>query len=114
MKTMQYVAGNPVRKNGRLVYIEEKDCVRQRLVNALKLWKGEWFLNTTASVDWHTLLQDKPASDRRIKAAVQDVLLDDSEVSSVESINIEYDRQARKASIAFSVKTLYGTVEATA
>lgn len=113
MKSMLYQNGTPVRKNGRFIYVEEKECVKQRLITALKLWKNEWFLLTGNAIDWYSLLQGKPASDRKIRVAVADILNADSEVSRVESISITYDRDARKLSIDFSVQTLYGTVGGT-
>ena len=113
MRSMMYQNGNPVRKNGRFVYIEEKECVKQRLIIALKLWKNEWFLYTGKAIDWHSLLQDKPASDRKIRVEVTAILSQDSEVSSVESVSISYDGKLRKITIEFSVQTLYGTVGGT-
>ena len=113
MKSMKYQNGNPVRNKGRIVYIEEKDCVRQRLINALKLWKGEWILHSGEVVDWFTLLQDKPASDRKIRAAVDTVLRDDEEVNTVEAIDLSFNNKTRKLDIAFSVQTIYGTVGGT-
>lgn len=113
MKAMKYNNGRPVRQNGRFVYVKEKECVKQRLTNALKLWKREWFLHEGSAIDWHTLLQDKPTSDRRIRIEVEKVLSEDTEVNKVESIDITYVQAQRKMTLSFSVQTLYGEVGGT-
>jgi len=111
MKTFQLDEnGDRIITGGRVAMITGKECVAQRLKNSIRLDKGSWFLDTDKGIEWPDILGYKSVSTRVIYSRVLNILKSDSEVSSVNSIDITADRSERALSITFSVNSIYGEV----
>ncbi len=111
MKTFQLDEnGDRIIKNGQAVMISGKECLAQRLKNSIRLDKGSWFLDTDKGIEWPDILGYKSVSTRVIYSRVLNILKNDSEVSSVNSIDITADRSERGMTITFSVNSIYGEV----
>lgn len=114
MKTFQLDEnGDRIITGGQIVMITDKECLAQRLKNSIRLNKYSWFLDTDKGIEWPDILGFKSVSTRVIYSRVLNILESDSEVSSVNSIDITADRSERAMSITFSVNSIYGEVTGT-
>ena len=98
-------------ENGTLFQIKGKDALTQRLVHAIRLDKGSWYFAPNKGIPWVALMGSKAASERLVRSCVEKILKEDSEVISVQSIEVGFDRKSREISTTFSVDTIYGEVE---
>lgn len=105
--------GDRVITGGQAVMISDKKCLAQRLCNAIRLDKGSWFLDTDKGIEWIDILGNKTISTRVIYSRILKILKSDSEVSSVNSIDITADRSERSMTVTFSVNSIYGEVSGT-
>lgn len=105
--------GDRIITSGSPAMITDGDCLAQRLKNAILLDKGSWFLDTDKGIEWFDILQYKSVSKRAIYSRILDILKNDSEVTSVENIEITTDRSERTMTVTFSVNSIYGEVSGT-
>ena len=96
--------------NGNIILTSRDDRVRQLIENALSIRKGEWFYNTNTGLDHTELFKKSPDLDA-LEIAIIDTLNGLEEVEKVTEINIEYDREERKADISLKVRYNLGNVE---
>lgn len=92
---------------GKASYIINGDAVRQNLQTRLKSFTNDWFLDTTANIDWITLLGNRKTEDQ-IKREVERVTLSTTGVASIESIDLIVDRGNREATISLIVTDVFG------
>ncbi len=108
MKTLKLVNGDLCYENDSFVLIDGKDAVRQRLINAIKLDKGSWFFDPDKGIPWFEIYNKKAVSERLIRSNIEKILKADSEVESVDSLVVSFDRATRMISVTFEVTTIYG------
>ena len=97
--TGDYLIGLPFLANS-------PQCVGQAIVTRLKLWQGEWFLNTAYGTPWlQNILGRSQNPDAYIKARI----LGTPGVTSLLAYLSSYNGQNRSLSVSGSVVTLYGT-----
>lgn len=113
MKTFKLENGDRIITNGVAETISNGECLAQRLKNAIRLDKSSWFLSPDKGVEWLEIFGSKSVSARAIYTKIRDILEADSEVSSINSLDISFDRSERNMSVAFSVNSIYGEVEGT-
>lgn len=113
MKTVKLSDGDLVIASGKPVWLEAAECARQRLINKLRLDKASWFLGPDGGIPWLTIYQQKSVSERLIRSSAQEVLEGDDEVSSVDSITVDFNRSTRRISVAFTASTIWGEVSGT-
>ena len=82
----------------------------QRMENALRLYKGEWFLAPETGIEWFPFLQRRPANTRLLRREIERTIAEDPEVQSILSVNLSEDRKIREFSISFRVLTDYGVI----
>jgi len=87
--------------NGNIVLISEDERVRQLIENALSIRKGEWFYNTETGLDHRELDKKNPNIDN-LKSDIIDCVTGLEEVNEVTNLEIDYNRQERKADIKFN------------
>lgn len=105
----QDVDGDILFENNQFSLVEGEDEIRQRLIQNLKTFLGEWFLDTTIGVPYHQLIfvKDTPAS------VVEDLLKDEI-LNTVDVIGLnrfeplDLDRGPRLLSVDFEVQTIFG------
>lgn len=116
MKTfeMQTVDGTQGRDitvvGGRLVPLTNVDALRQRLHNALRLHRGEWFLAPESGVNWWGFRRQKSVNRRQVRNEIERVLLADPDVVALNSLDMDFNRQTRELRINWSVLSNFGTV----
>ncbi|WP_061271204.1 hypothetical protein [Leptospira interrogans] len=99
--------------------ISGSDCLKQRITNRFKLWRGEWEFDQSMGFPWERILRKNP-SKKEAEALVRFELKKDPEIISIESIEIifidtedkanQYNSKLRTALIRYTVQTVYGII----
>ena len=91
-------------KNDDVIWIEDADALIQRLAMRLRKWIGEWFREEDEGVDWPDIFE--AGTDlARVNAIIKLELLKDDLVSSVDSVESEYNGSNRSLKINFEVSS---------
>lgn len=96
-----------------LVLVDGAEQVRQQLLIKLKLWKGEWFLDTDFGTPYLQGILGKQLTLSGALAAIRVSILEVSGVRSITEFDYTFSAQLRTLSVAFEVDTVYGTIEVT-
>lgn len=92
--------------------LTDQEAVRQGVLQRLRLWLGEWFLDSSAGVPYPTILGyplDPPLARQMLTRAVRSV----EGVESVEDVRLEYTAGNRSLQMSCLVRTIYGPVRLT-
>ena len=114
LKLMETVNGRDlIIENGSFVKLDDLETLRQRLELTLKTIQGDWILDPETGMDWDGVTGGKNNAPRLLQREIERILLEDSEVESVEEITVEPDRSRRIMRVTFTVESIYGSVEGT-
>lgn len=90
-------------------YRDQPEAVAQAVLTRLRLWVGEWFIDTTegtpyqqAVLGMHTQKTAEPAIRARI--------LDTQGVTSIQEFSMVRDPDTRRATFSATINTEYGSV----
>lgn len=111
IKTWKTTNGQIAFVNGILVELTGADALAQRLENRLKLWLGEWFLDTSIGVDWLDILESKPTDTDEIERILREEILKDAAVTEIVDFSVVFDNTNRRATITFSANGDVGLVQ---
>lgn len=87
------------------------DATAQRIKIRLKLFLGEWFLDTAAGVPYYEDILIKNPDLNLVKAALQQQILTTPEVVELISFDLQLDNQTRTLSVTFAATTTSGLIE---
>lgn len=93
----------------RLTLVSGADAVAQRIRGRVRLWLGEWFLDTSVGVPYLTMLGRK-GGERYVEATLRRVIASSPGVAALESFTLTFDAPSRSASIAFRARATDGAV----
>ena len=96
--------------NNDLTMIDGAARVRQQLAIKLRLWTGEWFLDTEFGTPYLTNILGKQVSLAGAIAAMKVAIMEVDGVEVLPRFDFNYDRSARTLSVRFDVTTPYGLV----
>jgi hypothetical protein len=97
-----------------LTLVDGAKQVRQQLDIKLKLWKGEWFLDTDFGTPYIQDILGKQLTLSGVLAALRVSILEVEGVRSITEFDYTFTTQTRKLTVSFEVDTVYGTLEITA
>lgn len=99
-------------RQGDIVMVDEPQATRQRLEQKLRLWQGEWFLNTGAGFPWLSEILGKRPRPEVVRSLIFDLVTTDPGVKSIDSLSVEFDPQAdRQLRIAFNATLSSGATD---
>ena len=87
--------------------------MRQRVIETLKLWRGEWFLDTTRGVPYTDEVFRRPAVAGLISSAISSRIRAVDGVRGVPSVTSTFDPATRFYSLQARVSTDEGSFEVT-
>ena len=90
------------------------DLVRQQLRIKLRLWTGEWFLDTEFGTPYIQQVLGKQLTLSGAVAAIRRSILEVDNVTSITSFSYTFSRIDRSLSVSFEVSTPFGAVEVVA
>lgn len=94
-----------------LVLLDGAEAVRQQLLIKLKLWRGEWFLDTEFGTPYLQSILGKQLTLSGALAALRQSILEVSGVRSIQELSYNYSAQQRTLSVTFTADTPFGLVE---
>lgn len=98
MKDIAYNGENLVFENGDLVLVNGKERVLQHVLTALKIMKGDWYLDYRAGIDYINGLKAYP---RILKAEIKKAIL---EVDGVDMVrDYTFNRVGDKYNVSATV-----------
>lgn len=100
--------------NFDLSIIEGAERVRQNLVIKLRLWTGEWYLDTDFGTPYLQSILGKQITLGGAVAALKKSILEVDSVEKINSFNFNFDRRTRKFTVDFEVSTPFGIVQVSA
>lgn len=89
------------------------EAVAQAILTRLRLWRGEWFLDTKDGTPWNEEILGKRQRGRSPDAAVRARILSTEGVTEILNYSSTFNGDARSLSITATVRTLYGTAQIT-
>jgi hypothetical protein len=113
MKCIEVINGNFNRVNGRTQVLTGDKALKQRIEHSLKLFRNEWFLSNSKQVNWLKYFRQKYITELFLKKEIKDVILQDSEVKSVESIELSLVSDIRQLQVKCKVQSTYGFIGVT-
>lgn len=103
--------GDAVIENGDIVFVTGIDAIEQDIRLALGLFQGEWFLDETAGVPYYQSILGQKFNLLVVREIFRQQLLARAGVLEVTSIEVEFDRATRKATVSWRVSTDLGELE---
>lgn len=97
-----------------LKLVDKADQVRQQLLIKLKLWRGEWFLDTEFGTPYLQQILGKQLTLSGALAALRKSILEVEGVRQILTFSYSFSNSTRKLTVEFTADTPYGIVEVTA
>ena len=93
-----------------LYIVKGADRVRQNLEIKLKLWSGEWFLDTEFGTPYLEGILGKRVSLNGALAALKKSILEVADVDRITDFQYQFNRSARNLTVNFECHTPYGLI----
>lgn len=93
-----------------LQIVSGADSVLQNIRIKLKLWRGEWFMDTEAGTPYLEDVLGKRISLAGALASIRASVLEVDGVQTITSFNYTFNRKTRKLDYEFEVQTPYGNL----
>ena len=87
--------------------VDSPDAVAQAISTRLKLWQGEWFLDSQAGTPYNTQVLGY-GTQKVYDAAIQTVILNTTGVNQIVSYSSSLNSTTRELDIVATVATIYG------
>lgn len=97
---------------GQVFLANSPQCVAQAVETRLKLWLGEWFLDTSDGTPWPSVLGK--INGKNPDAYIKQRILSTQGVTSIVSYSGTFTGSARAYSVTATINTLYGQATVTA
>lgn len=106
------VSGDLVMEGGELQIVSGDDEILQTFRGLLQTYKNEWFLDPDMGFDYSVVNGVKDIDEEALSNALEDVADQMEEIDRIENIQINHNRQTRKAHIRCTAfKTDGGSME---
>lgn len=92
--------------NGDLILSQGSDAVRQHIMQRLRMFAGEWFLNLSEGVPYYQNILIKNPNPDVVDGLLKNVILSTPGVDELLNFEIDYDASLRKLTVDFSVRVL--------
>lgn len=89
-------------------YRRGTDAVKQMIQTRLREFANDWFLDTTAGVDWIRLCSGRNTQPEILRE-VRRVVLATEGVLTLDYLSVDLDRQTRTLAVSLRVGTIYST-----
>lgn len=105
--------GDLLIRNLSAFIVQGADRVRQQLEVKLRLWVGEWFLDTEFGTPYLDGILGKQISLNGAIARLKQSILEVADVQNITKMEYSFDRGARKLIVNFECNTPFGIIRAT-
>jgi hypothetical protein len=90
-------------------YVDQVALVQQKILTGLKLWQGEFFLDTTAGMPWGTKVLGV-GTQSLYDAAIQRQIRSTKGVTGIANYGSAFNSTTRQLNVTASVTTMFGSV----
>lgn len=101
-------SGELVFANGDLVLLDGTDAIAQNLRIALRMFKGEWFLNVDEGVPYIQNIFIKAPRISVITVLLRKAILSVAGVEEIKTFDVQVDAAARSLSVTFDARLADG------
>lgn len=91
-------------------YRDQPEAVAQAVLTRLRLWVGEWFIDTTEGTPYQQAMLGAHKT-KTIEPAIRARILGTQDVTSIEELSLTIDPDSRRASIAAVINTAFGSTQ---
>lgn len=95
---------------GDLAMVAGADCAAQLLGVGLRLFRGEWYLDTEAGIPYYQQVLVNSPKSRVIEALFRQAILSSPEIERLLTFQMTIDRRSRTLSLAFTAVSSQGIV----
>lgn len=95
-------------RDGDIFLIDNAERVAQQILITLRFWYGEWFLNTTEGVPYLEYILVKNPNLAHVRQILTEAIESVPGVVSLDSMDIDFDRQGRTLAVEYSATTDFG------
>ena len=92
---------------GRAVYKRNADAIAQNILTRLRSFRGDWYLDVDAGVNWIELL-GSPGPEKRIIRAVESTVMQTEGVISIQELKIIRRDSTRGVKIRIRYTDVFG------
>lgn len=104
--------GDVTVSDGDIAMIDDPRATRQRLEQKLKLWRGEWFLNSEAGFPWLPEILGRRPRPEVVRSLIFDLVTTDPGIRAIKLLEIEFDPIAdRQLRVSFDATLSTGVTE---
>lgn len=89
-------------------HVNTPDAVGQAVLTRLKLWKGEWFIDTADGTPWMGEILGKRHAGKNPDAVIKQRILGTQGVKEITEYSSTYDGNTRKLTVTATLNTIYG------
>jgi hypothetical protein len=94
--------------NGQLNFLRDTpETVAQAVLTRLRLWVNEWFLDSSEGTPYQNSALGTGKL-KSIKPAIRYRILQTQNVTSIESLELDYNSQTRNVQIRVTINTAFG------
>lgn len=94
-----------------LTLVAGAERVRQQLLIKLKLWVGEWFLDTEFGTPYLQKILGKQLTLSGALVALRKSIMEVESVRQITSFNYQFSNATRELKVVFAADTPYGLIE---
>ncbi len=87
------------------------EAVAQAIMTRLRLWVGEWFINTADGTPWMQQILGKRAPSKNPDAAIKQRILGTPGVQEITAYSSSFDGNTRTVTITATIATIYGAAQ---
>jgi hypothetical protein len=94
-----------------IMFVRDRECVRQTIVTRLKLFLGEYFRDINDGVPWFQSILGKFENIAAVESILRTRIANTDGVVRLLSFNLDYDGVTRALTVSGSVLTQFGAQE---
>jgi len=97
-------------ENNDVIFIEGEDEIEQRVLQNLRMFQGEWFLNLDSGVPYYQDILVKNPNLYNVSAILKTAILDTPGVLEISNFTADFDQTNRELKVDVEFKVSEGTI----
>lgn len=97
-------------ENNRFVLLSGSDAIGQNQKTNLKMYFGEWFLDTEIGVPWFQAILGKGSNPAVVDALLKNAIANTPGTISIEDFSLDLDETTRELTLEYETLVQNGTV----
>jgi len=112
MRTWYFKDGEPILDpSGNIKIIEGVESLSENIDQRLQLFKGKYFMDTTAGIPYFEDIIKKPVDPGLAASILNAEILKEPEVKSIGSVSVDLDRNTRGFKYDATINSIFGSLE---